>query len=124
MVALRDARRLSWLLTTTTGAAVRFRTARRGEDGKTPSSPTEMTTLGTPSTFPTPKALFKGSPTHYKGLGNTYGGGEADETENTDDEKCDCKESMHPQKEIEDAEAAYRTSTTLWASASSANWQG
>ena len=58
MVALRDARRLSWLLTTTAGAAVRDRMARRGGDGKTPSSPAETTALGTPSAFPTPKALF------------------------------------------------------------------
>ena len=51
-----------------------------------PSSPAEMTTPGTPQINPTPKALFTGSPTHCKGLGNTYGAGEADETENTYDE--------------------------------------
>ena len=51
-----------------------------------PSSPAEMTTPGTPQINPTPMALFTGSPTHCKGLGNTYGAGEADETENTYDE--------------------------------------
>jgi hypothetical protein len=72
MVALRDARRLSWLLTTTAGAAVRVRMARRRGDGKTPSSPAEVTTLGTPQINPTPKALFPGSPTPRKGLGITF----------------------------------------------------
>ena len=72
MVALRDARRLSWLLTTTAGAAVRVRMARRRGDGKTPSSPAEVTTLGTPQINPTPRALFPGSPTPRKGLGITF----------------------------------------------------
>jgi len=69
MVALRDARRRSWLLTTTAGAAVRVRIARRRGDGNTPSSPAEVTTLGTPQINPTPRALFPGSPTPRKGLG-------------------------------------------------------
>ena len=68
MVALRDARRRSWLLTTTAGAAVRVRIARRRGDGNTPSSPAEVTTLGTPQINPTPRALFPGSPTPRKGL--------------------------------------------------------
>ena len=36
--------------------------------------------VGTPSIIPTPQALFTGPPTHIKGLGNTYGAGEDDET--------------------------------------------
>ena len=135
MVALRDARRRSWLLTTTAGAAVRVRMARRRGDGNTPSSPAEVTTLGTPKINPTPKALFPGSPTPRKGLGIMFCEGEDDETEEEgrpgEDDKTeslgqrekglsimngagedDETESLDQRrKEIEDAEAAYYASS-------------
>ena len=74
-------------LSTTAEEAVRARKKRSAREASpgvvTPACTSARNDRGhvdTPSIIPTPKALFTGSPTHSKGLGNTYGAEEADET--------------------------------------------
>jgi hypothetical protein len=119
-------------MSTTTEEAVHARKARSAREASAGVATPVCTSarnngghVATPSTIPTPKALFPGSPTHRKALGNTYGAGEADETENTHDTKHDGKESNGKRLRTPKPPTAERSVPCgARRSASSANWKG